>query len=102
MKIVGITTGQTILTSCEQSNAAITSWTPIIASLPTAIYVLAMVTLLGKAYVFGGASLGPVTEASVYMYDGVSVWSAKAAMSPGRYGHCALALDNDRALVCGG
>ena len=57
-----------------------------------------MVTLLGNAYVIGG--FGDLT--SVHMYDGVSVWVAKAAMSPGRTGHAALVLDNDRALVCGG
>ena len=57
-----------------------------------------MATLLGKAYAIGG--LGSNTF--VRMYDGVSVWVAKAAMSPGRCAHTALALDNDRALVCGG
>jgi hypothetical protein len=97
MKIVGITTGALVLSSCEQSNVDVTSWTPI-TSLPIALYFLTMVTLLGKAYVIGGA----LAQTSVHMYDGVSVWVAKAAMSPGRYGHAALALDDDRALVCGG
>ena len=103
MKIVGLTTtsGATALTTCEQSNSNVTSWTPI-ASLPIAAYDLAMVTLLGKAYVIGGAISGNVAQTSVRMYDGVSVWVAKAAMSPGRSGHAALALDDDRALVCGG
>ncbi len=35
-------------------------------------------------------------------YSGVSTWTSRLAMWPGRYGHAALALDNDRALVCGG
>ena len=60
-----------------------------------------MVTLRGKAYVFGGSD-GHSAQPYVNMYDGVSVWVAKAAMSPGRRGHAALALDDDRALVCGG
>ena len=61
-----------------------------------------MVTLLGKAYVIGGANSGAVPQTSVSMYDGVSIWTSKAAMSPGREAHAALALDDDRALVCGG
>ena len=101
MKIVGVTTtGNVITSSCEQSNAAVTSWTPI-TSLPTANWALAMVTLLGKAYVFGGATSGNVAQTSVHMYNGTS-WVAKAAMSPGRNAPAALALDDDRALVCGG
>ena len=97
MKIVGVTTGGVALSSCEQSNVGVTSWTPI-TSLPIAVYFLAMVTLLGKAYVIGGNE----APTSVRMYDGVSNWTSKAPMSPGRYAHTALALDDDRALVCGG
>ena len=100
MKIVGWTTGNVPVSSCEQSDVGVTSWTPI-QSLPVALQVPAMVTLLGKAYVIGGND-GVSAQTSVRMYDGVSVWVTKAAMSPGRYGHAALALDNDRALVCGG
>ena len=63
---------------------------------------MAMVTLLGKAFIFGGQDgVTGVVYTSVNMYNGTA-WVAKAAMSPGRYGHAALALDNDRALVCGG
>ena len=100
MKIVGQTTGGVSISSCEQSDVGVTSWTNI-TSLPIALDGLAMVTLLGKAYVIGGWN-GASSQASVNMYDGVSVWVVKAAMSPGRYGHRALALDDDRALVCGG
>ena len=99
MKIVGYT--GSFLSSCEQSNIGVTSWTPI-TSLPIAIFDLAMVTLLGKAYVIGGRDSAAMATANVYMYDGVSIWTSKAAMSPGRDAHAALALDNDRALVCGG
>jgi kelch-like protein 18 len=98
MKIVGY--NGAALSSCEQSNVDVTSWTNI-TSLPIALYALAMVTLLGKAYVIGGYN-GGSAQTNVSMYDGVSVWVAKAPMSPGRYGHAALALDDDRALVCGG
>ena len=101
MKIVGVTTGGVAVSSCEQSNVGVTSWTPL-TSLPIALFDLAMVTLLGKAYVIGGAISGGAAQTSVSMYDGVSVWVPKAAMSPGRYGHATLALDDDRALVCGG
>ena len=97
MKIVGRTNGDVLVSSCEQSDIGVTSWTPI-TSLPIAVNQLAMVALLGKAYVIGGYQ----NSTSLHMYDGVSVWVAKAAMSPGRYGHAALALDDDRALVCGG
>ena len=97
MKIVGKTTGNAIISSCEQSNIGVTSWANI-TSLPIALRDLVMVTLQGNAYVIGGN--GDTT--SVRMYDGVSVWVAKATMSPGRYAHAALALDDDRALVCGG
>ena len=100
MNTVGKTTGFVTLSSCEQSNVGVTSWTNI-TPLPAGIWGLAMVTLLGKAYVFGGSN-GTSSQTSVSMYDDVSVWVAKAAMSPGRYGHAALALDDDRALVCGG
>jgi len=96
MKIVGVTTGGGTVSSCEQSDISVTSWTSI-TSLSIAARHLAMVTLLGKAYVIGGSH----ALTSVSMYDGTS-WVTKAAMSPGRYGHAALALDNDRALVCGG
>ena len=107
MKIVGQTTGGGSTSSCEQSNVGVTSWTNI-TSLPIALSDLAMVTLLGKAYVFGGGheaynGYGTMSsQTSVHMYDGVSVWVPKAAISPGRFGHAALALDDDRALVCGG
>jgi hypothetical protein len=97
MKIVGISEG-VLLSSCEQSNAGVTSWTTI-TSLPTTLSDLAMVTLLGKAYVFGGYNAGAQTSVSMY---NVTSWVAKAPMSTGRYAHAALALDDDRALVCGG
>jgi hypothetical protein len=99
VKIVGYTTGNVLLSSCEQSNVGVTSWITI-QSLPVTIATLAMVTLFGKAYVIGGYS--GVAETSIRMYDGVSVWVAKASMPVGRYGHAALALNDDQALVCGG
>jgi hypothetical protein len=100
MIIVGVTTGNVILSSCEQSNIDVTSWTAI-QSLPIALQRLAMVTLLGKADVIGGLDSGPTVQASVFVYNGTS-WVAKAVMLSGRQGHAALALDDDRALVCGG
>jgi hypothetical protein len=82
---------------CEQSSIGVTSWTNI-ASLPTAPRAHAMVTLNGNAYVMGGYD----NPTLVYMYTGSS-WITKAPLSsPGRWGHQALALDADRALICGG
>ena len=66
MKIVGMTIGGAFVSSCEQSNVGVTSWTPI-TSLPIAVYYLEMVTLLGKAYVIGGDISGCISETSVYM-----------------------------------
>ena len=80
MKIVGRTTGFVTLSSCEQSNIGVTSWTPI-TSLPIALSDLAMVTLLGKAYVIGGYIGGAQT--SVRMYDGVSTWTSRAPCHQG-------------------
>jgi hypothetical protein len=96
-ELIGRTTDLVIISSCEQSNVGVTSWAAI-ASLPVAVMQLKMVTLNNKAYAIGGYQ----APTSVLMYDGVSVWIAKSAMTPGRYAHTVLALDNDRALVCGG
>jgi hypothetical protein len=84
------------ITSCEQSSVGVTSWTNI-TPLPTAANFHAMVTLNGNAYVMGAES----NPTLVYMYNGTS-WITKAPLSPGRYAHQALALDNGRALICGG
>jgi hypothetical protein len=83
-------------TSCEQSSVGVTSWTNI-TSLPTLTFKHTMVTLNGNAYVMGGQDY----PALVYMYNGTT-WITKAPLSPGRYAHQALALDADRALICGG
>jgi hypothetical protein len=85
--------------SCEQSAVGASgAWTNI-APLPALAYSLAMTTLNGKAYAFGG--FDTVAQTAVYMFDGTS-WMPKLAMSPGRYQHSVLALDTDRALICGG
>ena len=105
MKIIGwTTTGNVDISSCEQSNVNVTLWTTI-TPLPTVMHYLAMVTLNGKAYIIGGIDSSGTALTSVYMYDGVSIWTLKTGggvMPAGRYAHAALALDTDRALVCGG
>jgi N-acetylneuraminic acid mutarotase len=83
-------------TFCEQSSVGVTSWTNI-TSLPTAARIHAMVTLNGNAYVMGGWD----NPTLVYMYTGTT-WITKAPLPSGRQGHQALALDADRALICGG
>jgi hypothetical protein len=90
------TATSTNIASCEQSSVGVTSWTNI-ASLPTTACDHAMVTLNGNAYVMGGYDYPTL----VYMYNGTT-WITKTPLSPGRYGHRALALDIDRVLICGG
>jgi hypothetical protein len=94
----GSNTGNTAgTTSCEQSSVGVTSWTNI-ASLPTTTRYHAMVTLNGNAYVMGGVDY----PTKVYMYNGTA-WITKTSLpSSGRNAHQALALDIDRALICGG
>jgi hypothetical protein len=82
---------------CEQSNAAVTSWT-LLQNMPAPRYGHTLVALNGKLYVMGG--LGHETEV---WYLNSATWTARAAMtSPGRCWHAGITLDNDRALVCGG
>jgi hypothetical protein len=89
----------TNIASCEQSSIGVTSWTSI-APLPAAAATSnhAMVTLNGNAYVMGGYP----NLTLVYMYNGTT-WITKAPLSsPGREAPQALALDINRALICGG
>jgi N-acetylneuraminic acid mutarotase len=97
MKLYSGVLASAAIATCEQSSAGVTSaWTNI-ASLPITANSHTLVTLNGKAYSMGGYD----HPTSVYMYDGAT-WISKAPMSPGRYAHATVALDNDRALVCGG
>ena len=61
-----------------------------------------MVTLNGMVYVMGGQTAASNTK--VLMHDGGTpgTWTIKAPIPSDRYGHSVLALDNDRALLCGG
>jgi hypothetical protein len=88
--------GYSYPTSCEQSNPGVTSWTSI-ASLPTNFDTFEMVTLNGMPFAIGGST----NPTAMYALDTGS-WVMKGSLSPGRYGHAAVALDTDRVLVCGG
>ena len=87
--------------SCERSAADVAgTWTNI-ADLPSpGTKFTAMVTLNGMVYVMGGYGL----DTSVLMHDGATpgTWTSKAAIPVARVEHSVLALDNDRALLCGG
>jgi hypothetical protein len=93
--------------SCEQFNG--TAWNAI-ASMPTGVLGMSMVTLNNYAYMFGGSTsvnllaipmkCGNVT-ADVLVLNGSS-WMAKSAMPEALMYQSTIALDADRALVCGG
>jgi hypothetical protein len=98
--VCGGLTPSTRLTSCEQSNVGVTSWTTFTA-LPIQLGDHAMLTFNNAPYVFGGYNTSG-TVATVYMHNGVNSWMARASMSIARAGLGAIALDMNRALICGG
>jgi hypothetical protein len=59
-----------------------------------------MLTFNNAPYVFGGYAISAPTSA-VYMYNGVN-WVTRAPMLSALDGHGAVALDMNRALICGG
>jgi hypothetical protein len=98
--VCGGLSSNTPLASCEQSNVGVTSWTTFTA-LPIQIGDHAMLTFNNAPYVFGGYGIS-AAAATVYMHDGVNSWVAKHSMSITRVGPGAIALDTNRALICGG
>jgi hypothetical protein len=87
-------------TSCEQSNAGVTSWS-FITPMPMANAYLSMVTLNGSPYILGAYG-GGSTRSDVRMWDGVSTWVSKASLPAPRDSHNVLALTEDTVLLCGG
>jgi len=73
--------------------------------MPKAISAFAMTTLNGYVYVFGGEDNNQVDKCnstdSVYMFDG-QTWTQKTPMNRPIRHHGSVAIDKDRALVCGG
>jgi hypothetical protein len=87
------------LSSCEQYNPSTQKWN-MITSLPTILYNFVMATLNNRAYTFGGS--GCNFAPSVFMFDGQN-WVPRSSIAglPYEY-HAGVAIDADRALVCGG
>ncbi len=92
--------GSVNLSSCEQYTPATNKW-HMIASLPLSAFEVALVTLNNQVYSFGGDCLSPEPR-PVYMFDGHN-WLNKTSLPGGSIcDHAALALDTNRALICGG
>jgi hypothetical protein len=93
-----------MLQSCEQYTLAQNKWT-FITQLNDAVINSAMATLGGRAYIFGGyTTVNTATNASkaeVYMYTGTA-WQQRASLNEPVSNHTAVALDTDRAMICGG
>jgi hypothetical protein len=90
----------TALSSCEQYNSSTQKWN-MITSLPTPSSLFVMVTLNNRAYTFGGSSRCD-SAPSVYMFDGQN-WEPTSSIAGLPYSeHAGVALDADRALICGG
>jgi N-acetylneuraminic acid mutarotase len=91
----------TALSSCEQYNPSTQKWN-MITSLPTPSVFFVMVTLNNRAYTFGESpdACGPAPP--VYMFDGQN-WESRSSIAGLPYwGHAGVAIDVDRALICGG
>ena len=97
--------GQDTERLCERSAADVNGiWTNILVLPSPGARYTSMVTLNEMAYIMGGHT-GSTLHAKVWMHDGGTpgAWTNKLAIpGGGRYGHSVLALDNDRALLCGG
>ena len=90
------------LSACEQYDASTQKWN-MITSLPTPSSDFVMATLNNRVYTFGGSGVcDEFTPPPVYMLDGQNwVTRSSIAFLP-LLGHSSVALDTDRALICGG
>ncbi len=91
--------------SCDQFHPFTRKWTAI-AQLHFDIEDTEMITLQNKAYSFGGTRWQKQQkkwsiESTVQMYD-EETWITRTPMPRPTYGHAAVAIDSDRALMCGG
>jgi hypothetical protein len=87
-------------TSCEQYNPSTQTWN-MIASLPTPSVFFVMATLNNRAYTFGGSGVCS-SALPVYMFDGQN-WKPRSSIAGlPNHEHAGVALDADRALICGG
>jgi hypothetical protein len=89
------------LSSCEQYTPSNQTWN-MIMPLPVIAGSGPMVTLNNRAYSFGrSGNCGP-SPPPIYMFDGQN-WVTRSSISGlPYYVHAGIALDTDRALICGG
>jgi hypothetical protein len=74
----------------------------MIASLPNTSVVFVMATLNNRAYTFGGGSCNSSAPPPVYIFNGQN-WEPKSSIAGlPNLEHAGVALDADRALMCGG
>jgi N-acetylneuraminic acid mutarotase len=88
---------------CEQYDPSTQIWRilptpPDVSRMSAAAFVLS-----GQMYIAGGAVINGqnIDMSSVFVYDGTQ-WTLRARMPIGLIRHAAIALDADRALICGG
>jgi hypothetical protein len=102
--VCGGENSSTTLSSCEQYNPSTQNWT-MITSLPIPFRFFVMVTLNNSVYTFGGSGDYICTSGSpppVYMLDGQNWESRTSIAGLPNYNHAGVAIDADRALICGG
>jgi hypothetical protein len=96
----GVNSSWESISSCEQYNPSTQKWN-MFTSLPTPSAWFVMVTLNNRAYTIGG-TLCDSSAPPIYMFDGQN-WVTRSSIAglPYQY-HAGVALDTDRALICGG
>jgi hypothetical protein len=99
--VCGGSDGTKYLASCERYNPSTQKWN-MITSLPTISQSFVMATLNNRAYAFGKSDVACVSAPPVYMFDGQN-WVTRSSFVGLPYSrHAGVALDADRALICGG
>jgi N-acetylneuraminic acid mutarotase len=93
--------GYTDIASCEQYNPSTQKWN-MITSLPTPSEWSIMTTLNNRAYTFGGSYACDGSASPVYMFDGQNWVTRSSIAGLPHTDHAGVALDTDRALICGG
>jgi N-acetylneuraminic acid mutarotase len=91
------------MTSCEQFNLSNNKWN-LIASVPAVLPISTsiMATLNNRAYVFGGSTKCDASLSPVNMFDGKYWVAGSSIVGLPWYWHAGVAIDSDRALICGG
>jgi N-acetylneuraminic acid mutarotase len=93
--------GNESVSSCEQYTESSNKWS-MIADMPNATQEFVMLTLHNRVYTFGGSGRCTLSPTPVYMYDG-HTWTARSSFIDIPHNDQAgVALDSDRALICGG